>query len=598
MSVYYPDELIEEVRSRNDIVAVIGAYVKLSRQGSNYFGCCPFHSEKTPSFSVSPGKQMYYCFGCGAGGNVLSFLMAYENASFQEAMETLAQRAGITLPRREMTQEDRARESRRERLMAANTWAAKYYYYQLRSEAGREGMDYLTRRGLSEETMRGFGLGYAANTYSGLHDFLKSKDFSDEEMSAAGLVKLSEKGATDRFRGRVMFPILDRNRHVIAFGGRVLGQGEPKYLNSPETLLFDKSRNLYGLHLAKSTRRPYFLLCEGYMDVIALHQAGFDCAVASLGTSLTSGHALLLKRFTQQVILTYDSDGAGVKAAMRAIPLLREAGLDIKVLSMRPYKDPDEFIVHEGAEAYEARIAQAINFFLYESDVWKTEFDLKDPAGQTAFQNRLAQELLIFEDTLERENYLNAVCARHGIDRKALAGRMARLGNRRAEHTNRAEPEAETAEDPSLLGRPREKDEGLKAAQQILLNWAITGKLSAARLEALLRPEDFSVELYREIYRRLLLERRAGRVLLPANLINSYLEDEDNMKTAAAIFSRGLPESASPEEKSRVLTENLRRLRKEAVNRVLREESSPEQLMQAVADRAAIQTLQITPGEV
>lgn len=311
--MYYPEEIVEEVRTRSDIVDIISSYTKLQKKGSTYFGLCPFHNEKTPSFSVTPHKQMYYCFGCGVGGNVFTFLMQYENYTFSEAMEHLADRAGITLPKMEESPEQKKEADLRTQLMAVNNEAGKYFYYQMKQAKGKRAHDYLTERGLTEETIRRFGLGYS-NMYSDdLYQYLKKKGYSDAILKESGLVKIGEKGGHDLFWNRVMFPIMNANGKIIAFGGRVMGDGEPKYLNSPETKIFDKSRTLYGLNYARSARKPYMLLCEGYMDVIAMHQAGFTNAVASLGTSFTLGHANLLKRYVDQAILTYDSDGAGQK---------------------------------------------------------------------------------------------------------------------------------------------------------------------------------------------------------------------------------------------------------------------------------------------
>ena len=353
----YSDDIIEEVRSRNDIVDVISQYVRLQKKGSNYFGLCPFHNEKSGSFSVSPNKQMYYCFGCGAGGNVFTFMMEYENFTFGEAMEALAQRAGMELPRQEYSSAQRREADRRARLLEINKEAAKYFYSLLRSERGKNALAYFRKRELLEETMQKFGLGYSDQYSDDLYRYLRKKGYEDEILKESGLVTIEERrGGYDKFWNRAMFPIMDVHNKVIGFGGRVMGEGEPKYLNSPETKIFDKSRNLYGLNIARSTKKTQLLLCEGYMDVIALHQAGFDNAVASLGTSLTSGHASLLKRYTKEVYLTYDSDGAGVKAALRAIPILKEVGITAKVINMKPYKDPDEFIKALGPEEYQKRI--------------------------------------------------------------------------------------------------------------------------------------------------------------------------------------------------------------------------------------------------
>ena len=365
--MYYPEELIEEVRTRNDIVEVISGYVRLQKKGSNYFGLCPFHNEKSPSFSVSPGKQMYYCFGCGAGGNVITFLMEYENQTFPEAVRTLAQRAGIALPEADDSKEAKQADSRRAKLLEINKEAAKYFYYQLRTERGSVGMEYLRKRELSDETMNHFGLGYANKYSNDLIQYLKSKGYSEDLIRDAGLCNVDEKhGMYDKFWNRVMFPIQDINHRVIGFGGRVMGDGKPKYLNSPETEIFDKSRNLYGLNFARTSRKGNVILCEGYMDVIAMHQAGFTQAVASLGTAFTSGQASLLRRYANEILLSYDSDGAGVNAALRAIGILKEAGMTGRVINLEPYKDPDEFIKALGGEEFQKRLDHAENSFFFE----------------------------------------------------------------------------------------------------------------------------------------------------------------------------------------------------------------------------------------
>ena len=301
--MYYSDDMIEEVRTRNDIVDVISGYVKLQRKGSSYFGLCPFHNEKSPSFSVSPSKQMYYCFGCGAGGNVFTFLMEYENFTFPEAVKALADRAGMELPEMEYSEEAKQQRDLKTAVLEVNKMAAKYYYCLLRAPQGAKAMEYLKKRELSDETMRRFGLGYASQYSDELYRYLKQQGVSDALMKESGLLSVNERqGMYDKFWNRVMFPIMDVNGKVIGFGGRVMGDAKPKYLNSPETIVFDKSRNLYGLHIARTARKKYLIVCEGYMDVISLHQAGFTNAVASLGTALTSQHASILKRYTDEVI--------------------------------------------------------------------------------------------------------------------------------------------------------------------------------------------------------------------------------------------------------------------------------------------------------
>ncbi len=333
----YPEDIIEEVRMKNDIVDVISGYVRLQKKGSSHFGLCPFHNEKSPSFSVAGNKQMYYCFGCGAGGNVFTFVMNYENYTFAEAIKLLADRAGVNLPEVEYTEEMKKKENKRTLLLEINKEAAKYFFYQLRSPQGQIGAQYLNGRQLSEETIKKFGLGFANKTSNDLTQYLKQKGYEDKMIQEAGLASFDEKyGMHDKFWNRVMFPIQDVNHRVIGFGGRVMGEGSPKYLNSPETPVFDKSRNLYGLNFARTARSGNIILCEGYMDVISLHQAGFTQAVASLGTAFTAGQANLLRRYTENVLLAYDSDGAGVGAALRAIGILREVELTGKVISMEP----------------------------------------------------------------------------------------------------------------------------------------------------------------------------------------------------------------------------------------------------------------------
>lgn len=373
-------------------------------------GLCPFHNEKTPSFSVSASKQMYHCFGCGVGGNVFTFVMEYENFSFIDALKFLAERAGVQLPEQEYSEEAKRQSDLKGRLLEVNKQAAKYFYYQLISPRGQAAHEYLLNRDLTEETIKQFGLGYSNKYSDDLYKYLKGLGYDDMFLKLSGLVTIDEqRGGSDKFWNRVMFPIMDVNHRVIGFGGRVMGEGMPKYLNSPETMLFDKSRNLYGLNIARTSKKTQLLICEGYMDVIALHQAGFTNAVAALGTAFTTFHANLIKRYTNEVILTFDSDGAGIHAALRAIPILKEAGLSIKVINMKPYKDPDEFIKALGAQEYQIRINEAKNSFFFEIDILQLEFDLQDPEQKTKFFYETAKKLIGFSEELERNFYIDAM---------------------------------------------------------------------------------------------------------------------------------------------------------------------------------------------
>ncbi len=527
--MYYAEDVIEEVRSRNDIVSVISEYVKLQRKGSSYFGLCPFHNEKSPSFSVSPDKQMYYCFGCGAGGNVFTFIQEYENYSFPEAMKFLAERAGITLPEKEYSQEERRAQDLRTRILNVNKMAAKYYYYQLRTENGRQAMEYLKNRCLSDETIRSFGLGYSNKYSNDLYLYLKKQGVSDELLRESGLMNVDERnGMYDKFWNRVIFPIMDVNNRVIGFGGRVMGDGKPKYLNSPETAVFDKSRNLYGLNVARTARKKSMLVCEGYMDVISMHQAGFKNSVASLGTALTTQHASLLKRYTDEVILTYDSDGAGIKAALRAIPMLKAAGISTRVLHMNPYKDPDEFIKTLGPEAFQERMDQAENSFLFEISILERDFDMHDPEGKTGFYQAAARKLMEFDQELERENYIQAVAERYQISFDSLR----KMVNREAMRGAVPRREREEVVRPQ---KKREKEDGKKTSQRLLLTWLIEQKGLYEKISAYISPEDFTDPLYREVAEKLFEQLKTGEVN-PARILSAY-EDAEQQREVAALFN-------------------------------------------------------------
>ena len=558
----YSDDIIEEVRQKNDIVDVVSQYVKLTRKGSSYFGLCPFHNEKTPSFSVTPGKQMYYCFGCGAGGNVFNFIMEYENYTFGEALKHLADRAGVELPKIEYSREVREKAQERAELLEINKQAAQYFYYQLRTEKGAQGYQYLTGRGLSEETMRKFGLGYSDKFGGGLYQFLKSKGYGDDRLRESGLFNVDERhGMYDKFWNRVIFPIMDVNNRVIGFGGRVMGDGKPKYLNSPETKIFDKSRNLYGLNVARTTRRKYLILCEGYMDVISMHQAGFTNAVASLGTALTSGHASLLKRYTQEVLLLYDSDEAGVRAALRAIPILQEAGVNSRVVNLRPYKDPDEFIKNLGAEAFEERLEQASDSFMFRVSIAESEFPMEEPQGQNRFFERCAEMLLELKDELERNLYIEAIVKKYrgqyGISVEDLRKRVNTLALKGTPAERRIQPKK------SQEGAPKKKkDSASDQAQKLMLTWIVTYPKIFDKVAQYLTPEDFVVPLYREVAQMLFSQREEGEVN-PARLLNSFTDSEEQ-REVASLFNATI-HLETPKEQDQAFADTLLRIKTESL---------------------------------
>lgn len=584
---YYSDELIEEVRSRNDIVDVIGGYVRLQKKGSTYFGLCPFHNEKTGSFSVSPGKQMYYCFGCGAGGNVFTFLMQYENFTFGEAMQQLADRVGIELPQQEMTSAQKREADKRARLLEINKEAAMYFYRLLRSPRGQNAYQYFKKRELSDETMQRFGLGYSDQYSDDLYRYLRSKGYDDQILKETGLVTIDEvRGGHDKFWNRAMFPIMDVHNRVIGFGGRVMDDGEPKYLNSPETKIFDKSRNLYGLNIARSTRKNQLLLCEGYMDVIALHQAGFDNAVASLGTALTSGHANLLKRYTKEVYLTYDSDGAGVKAALRAIPILKEVGIVTKVINMRPYKDPDEFIKALGAEEYQKRIDEAENSFLFEIRIMESQHDMNDPESKTAFYNEVAKKLLGFSEELERNNYIEAVADKYqiGFDNlRKLVNQLAMKDGLAREHT------------PLKTGihENKKKEDGMKQSQKLLLTWLIEDPRLFGKVEKLITADDFTEELYHRVAQELFAQYDRDKNVNPAQIISLFQEEEEQ-KEVAGLFNARIHEVETKNDMEKALKETIIRIKQNSIDYRTKHADPTDlnALMKVVEDKRSLEKLE------
>ena len=626
--MYYPDEVIEEVRMKNDLVDVISGYVKLQKKGANYFGLCPFHNEKSPSFSVSPGKQMYYCFGCGAGGNVLTFVMAYENYTFQEALQSRADRAGVTLPKMEYSKEAREQAEFRARLLEVNKLAANYFYYQMKQPQGKIAYEYFhDKRKLTDETMLRFGLGYSNKTSDDLYRFLKEKGYDDAFLSQTGLVTIEERGGRDKFWNRVMFPIMDVNNRVIGFGGRVMGDGEPKYLNSPETKLFDKSRNLYGLNYARTTREKYMLVCEGYLDVISMHQAGFTNAVASLGTAFTSQHAGVLKRYTDQVILTYDSDGAGIKAALRAIPILRDAGISARVLNMKPYKDPDEFIKNMGADAFKERIAQAKNSFLFEIDVLKRNYQLEDPEQKTKFYQETAKKLLQFGELLERDNYIQAVSREQMIKEEELRQLVNRLGmqmglkagdsyredasgrnvisreNGSGPGNDMGRPEyggnpyeGQAAQNQAAIkktGRKQEREDGIRRSQRLLLTWLIENPALFDKIKGIITADDFVEDLYHQVAVMVFEGHEAGNVN-PAGILSRFINDEDQYKEVAALFNASLKESLNNEEQKKAFAETVMKVRKNSLDTASRNAKDIAQLQEIIKQQAALKQLHIS----
>ncbi|MCI6512110.1 MAG: DNA primase [Coprococcus catus] len=592
--MYYPDEVIEEVRSSNNIVDIIGGYVRLQKKGSSYFGLCPFHNEKSPSFSVSPNKQMYYCFGCGAGGNVFTFIMEYENQTFPEAVKILADRAGIALPETELTEEQKRERNKRQLLLEINKTAANYFYYQLNGDQGQQAREYLENRRLSKETQIHFGLGYASKYSNDLYLYLKKKGYQDQILKETGLLTYDEKrGAHDKFWNRVMFPIMDVNNRVIGFGGRVMGDGMPKYLNSPETMLFDKSRNLYGLNYARTSRKPYMIICEGYMDVIAMHQAGFTNAVASLGTAFTAQHSVLLKRYTQEVRLAYDSDGAGQKAALRAIPILKSAGINVRVIHMDPYKDPDEFIKNLGTEAFQERIDAAESSFMFEISVLEKNYKQSDPEGRASFMKAMARRLLEFPQELERNIYIDAIAGRYGIASEELK----RMVNSFGASMSREQVEAaiyQQQEREEMPAKKRvEKEDSVLTAQKFFLTWLIEEPSIYDKTKDYINEDDFVEPLYHHVAALVFEELRATGQVMPARILNQF-EDVEEQKTAASLFNTRLKTDDDPAVREKALNETVKRIKKNSLELKSRSVREIADLQKIIKEKAQLQKLYIS----
>jgi len=585
----YSDDIIEEVRSRNDILDVVGQYVHLEKKGANYFGLCPFHNEKSGSFSVSQSKQMFHCFGCGAGGNVFTFLMQYDNLTFPEAVQALAERAGIQLPEEDNSAAAREDRNKRQLLFEINKEAATYYYHNLRSRKGAKGMEYFKGRQLTDETMKRFGLGFASMSSDELVQYLKSKGYSDSLIIEAGLASHDDKrGTHDKFWNRVIFPIQDASQKVIGFGGRVMGTGEPKYLNSPETMIFNKRRNLFGLNIAKNSKAGYMILCEGYMDVIAMHQAGYDMAVASLGTAFTSEQAMILKRYTSEVILAYDSDEPGTKAALRGIENLKEVDLKCKVLDLRPHKDPDEFIKNLGKEEFEKRIRNAERPFFFEARIMESRHDMSDPESKTEFYRGLARKLSEIQDAFERDSYIEATAARYNIPLENLKRQV-------AEYASMGGLIKPATRPLSGIQPKKDPEDSVRKNERLLLTWLTDEPQIFSKVKKWVTPEDFSDDLYRSVARELFSGMESGS-FSPAAVLDKF-EDEEEHRQVAEMFNTNLVDIETPEQRRKAFHDIIYGVRQAGYERLKKtlKPDDPEYLMKTIQGKKELENLAHAP---
>ena len=515
----FPPSFIDELVQRNPIEDVVGQYVNLKRSGANMFGLCPFHGEKTASFSVAPDKGIYYCFGCHKGGGAINFMMELEGLSYPDAVRALAKRAGMEVPEDEQYQ---SRYRQQERLWALMKEAARYFHAQLYSPAGAEGLAYAQKRGMPKGTLTTFGIGFAPNTWSGLVDAMKKKGYTDQELIDAGLVSQKGNRIFDRFRNRLMFPIIDVRGNIIGFGGRVMDDSTPKYLNSPETLIFNKRKNLFGLNLAKKSKLGYLILVEGYMDAIALHQYGFDCAVASLGTSLTEEHAVLLSRYTEQVVLIYDGDEAGQRATRRAIPMLEKAGITVKVLKMRDAKDPDEYLKKFGADKFKLLLEESSNRVEYQLNAIAKKYDFREDEQRIKFIQEAAELICTLGSPVQREIYGGRAAEAASISLEAMKLEVNKAFKRRIAREKKRQEKIDLAPAQALQPKSRTiRYDNVKSAMAEETVLALVLKdPSLLSQTGKLTKESFSCQLLGRIYGQLQQRYAQGLELSP-----SVLED-------------------------------------------------------------------------
>ena len=519
----FPQSFIDELLARNPIEEVVGRHVTLRRSGANMFGLCPFHGEKTASFSVAPDKGIYYCFGCHKGGGSINFVMEMEGLTYPDAVRALAQRSGMEVPEDDQYQ---SRYRQQERLWALCKEAARYFHAQLYSEAGAQGLAYAQKRGMPKSTLTTFGIGFAPDSWNGLVMAMKAKGYTEQELKDAGLV--SEKGGRiyDRFRNRLMFPIIDVRGNIIGFGGRVMDDSTPKYLNSPETVIFNKRKNLFALNIARKSKLGYLILVEGYMDAIALHQYGFDCAVASLGTSLTEEHATLISRYVEQVVLIYDSDEAGQSATKRAIPILEKAGIRVKVLQMKDAKDPDEFLKKFGADKFKLLFEESSNRVEYQLNAIARKYDLRIDDQRIRFLQESAELICTLGSSVQREIYSSRVAQAAKITEESMKLEVSKAFKRRMAREKKQQEKIDLAPAQALQPKTRSvRYDNLKSAM------AEEGILAQAFLDPTLMGETdltgsaFSVPLLGKVYDQMLAMYKAGYEVSIASLADISQEE-------------------------------------------------------------------------
>lgn len=591
--MFYPQELIDEIRLQNDIVSVISEYITLKPKGSSYFGLCPFHNESTPSFSVSADKQFYYCFGCGESGNVYSFIMRMEGCDFPEAVKRLADRAHITLPEPEYSAEAARAEKLKMQIYEMHKLAGRYYYAALHSQNGGKALEYLNGRGVRADIQKKFGLGYAPPGRDHLYRYFKDKGFSKDAMIKSGLIMESNdgRGFYDRFFNRLMFPIFDLQGRAIAFGGRVIEKGEPKYLNSPETAVFNKSKTLYGMNFAKAARKREIILVEGYMDMISIYQAGFVNVVAGLGTAFNNDHARTLRKLAESVILLYDSDEAGTRAALRAIPVLVNNGFEVRVTQVTGAKDADEFIKKYGSEAFGKLIIDAVSHITFRINCAKKNYNMDNAEHRVRFAEEAAKVLADVSNDIERDVYTKETAAVCGIDESALRSRITKIMDAtEGEFLKEAEKKRKRvySEKDSRDVRPK----GIIEAQRMVLSLAAYNGRVLKSVFSVISPDEFEKGVYRTLAERIYSDSLKGVKSEPADMVSCF-ETLEEQNVAAAVFALKY-DVDDIRRLEKAVTENVRLIKKNYTDGLLASAVTAEEIKKLIDEKRKLDELNIT----
>ena len=530
--VRYSDELIEEVRNSNDIVDIISQYVVLKRSGRNFFGLCPFHKEKSPSFSVSPDRQIFHCFGCGAGGNVIHFIQKIENIDFRETMEILAERANIQLPTIENSKEDKL-QLLKKKVYEINEKSAIFYHENLYKQASVQAQNYIKKRKLDNKTLKSFQIGYSGN-YTELYTYLKNEGYTDEEMLASALVVKSDNGGyVDRFRKRLMIPIFDVRNRVIAFGGRVLDDSLPKYINSPESIVYSKGRNLFALNIAKNSNPQKLIIVEGYMDAISLYQRGINNVVASLGTALTEAQGRLLRKYCEKIVISYDSDGAGQAATLRGLEILKAIGCDVRILQMEGAKDPDEYVIKYGSGRFNLLVENAISLVEFKVKVLKNKLDTTNANDKIKFLNEISKILTTVDSDIEKEVYIDKISSEYNISKEAIYAQINKInysqnqGSKVLERKTHVRVSEKTEKETQTL---------IKRENMIISLLVNVGKSVYDEISKVITPDDFKKEENREIVTKMYEEYKKGNSNIN-NILDLFKNDEKTINYITGIMA-------------------------------------------------------------